>query len=77
MSTEIIDNIENNKITVFSKTYCGYCDKTKNTIKKLNINQVVIYECDRIENFETILRNKLFNKTRMKTFPQVIYKFEK
>ena len=39
----VIDKaIENNKVMVFSKTYCPYCAKTKSTLKELGIEHAVL-----------------------------------
>jgi thioredoxin-related protein len=39
----VIDKaIENNKVMVFSKTYCPYCAKTKSTLKELGIEHSVL-----------------------------------
>ncbi|KAH8419607.1 hypothetical protein KR222_008589 [Zaprionus bogoriensis] len=36
------DAIANNKVTIFSKTYCPYCSMAKEPFRKLNINALII-----------------------------------
>lgn len=37
--------IQDNKVMVFSKSYCPYCAKTKSTLKDLNI-EYGVFELD-------------------------------
>ena len=46
---ELVDSaIDANFVAFFSKTYCGFCRRAKNTISELNLGEgrsVQIYEC--------------------------------
>ena len=42
---DFIENaINSNQITVFSKSYCPYCNRTKQTLARLNNVEIVSYE---------------------------------
>lgn len=42
---KIVDTLSSNTVTVFSKTYCPYCDETKEILATYNITPK-IFECD-------------------------------
>ena len=43
--------IQKTPVVVFSKTYCPYCTKAKNTLKNLITNSnIIIYELDEMDN---------------------------
>ena len=67
---EVLDiHINSSQLVVFSKTTCGYCKRTKEAIKKLNILPLVI-ELDHHNNGKD-LQEALYNKTGSKTVPSV------
>ena len=69
---EFVDQkIAEQKVVVFSKSYCPYCIKAKNILKKYNIEDLLIIEledredCDEIQDYlqkitgaRTVMHNK-------------------
>lgn len=47
--------INGHKVVIFSKTYCPYCTKAKNVIKKYNVNDLDIIELDNREDCELVI----------------------
>jgi glutaredoxin 3 len=47
-------SVSSNKVVVFSKTYCPYCTKAKNVIKKYNIKDISVIELDDHDDCEQI-----------------------
>eukprot|EP01035_Chromulina_nebulosa_P020815 gene20815-26983_t len=75
MSTakEIVQNaIKENNIIVFSKTYCPYCEKAKDAIKKLKYEFKVI-ELDKDPQGSEI-QNALLESTGQRTVPNIFVK---
>jgi len=65
-----VDNlIKQNKVIVFSKTTCPFCEKVKELFKTLKVEFVTI-ELDRVENGNEI-KSYLISKTKQKTVPNV------
>jgi glutaredoxin 3 len=54
---------------MYSKTYCPYCTKSKNTFRSMNISAVVI-ELDRLSNGDAI-QAELARITRQTTVPNI------
>ncbi|KAG2230084.1 hypothetical protein INT48_005086 [Thamnidium elegans] len=67
---EIVEElISNNKVVVFSKTYCPYCTKAKNLLKELGIEFYAI-ELDNEEQGAAI-QQYLHDKTGQRTVPNI------
>jgi len=65
---EYVDNlIKNENIVVFSKTYCPYCDATKDLLDSLNCKYKVL-ELDEMSNGREI-QDYLYTITNQKTVP--------
>lgn len=54
MSSYVDNLIKTHKVVVISKTYCPYCVKAKNVLKKYNINDIVIVELDNRDDGDEI-----------------------
>ena len=61
--------IDTNKVCVFSKTTCGFCNKAKLLLDSCNIKPLV-YEMDIIQE-GSILHQQLISKTNHKTVPNI------
>ncbi|KAI8882637.1 glutaredoxin-1 [Backusella circina FSU 941] len=61
--------IKNNKVAVFSKSYCPYCTKAKKLLKDLNANAFVI-ELD-VEKNGAAIQQYLLQKTGQRTVPNI------
>jgi glutaredoxin 3 len=61
--------ISNNKVVVFSKSYCPYCRRTKALFEELGI-EAKIHELNEIENGHEI-QDALFKMTGQRTVPSV------
>lgn len=61
--------INNNKVAVFSKSYCPYCMKAKKLLKDLNIEFFSI-ELDQEDNGSAI-QQYLLEKTGQRTVPNI------
>ncbi|KAG4095620.1 putative glutaredoxin [Neocallimastix lanati (nom. inval.)] len=59
--------IKNEKVIIFSKTYCPYCDSTKELFNSLNCPYKVI-EVDEMQNCREI-EDYLAELTKQRTFP--------
>ncbi|ORZ22497.1 glutaredoxin-1 [Absidia repens] len=67
---QYVDNlIANNKIVVFSKSYCPYCKSTKELFKQLG-EDIVVIELDQIKQGADI-QDYLLKKTGQRTVPNV------
>ncbi|ORX46901.1 glutaredoxin-1 [Piromyces finnis] len=65
---EYVDNlIKNENVMVFSKTYCPYCDATKDLLNSLKCQYKAI-ELDEMDNGRQI-QDYLFEITNQKTVP--------
>lgn len=56
IKTLVSNAIKDNKVMVFSKSYCPYCQKTKNSLSDLNIEHTV-FELD-VSDFDTTAYNE-------------------
>lgn len=61
--------IDSNKVCIFSKTTCGFCNKAKQLLQKCNI-EPIIYELDTLQEGQ-ILHEHLISKTNHKTVPNI------
>ena len=67
---EVLDiHINSSQVVIFSKTTCGYCDKVKKSIRKLNISPLVI-ELNNHNNGPELQR-VLYKRTGRLTVPSV------
>ncbi|KAL9937079.1 hypothetical protein V8E36_004314 [Tilletia maclaganii] len=65
------DLISGKKVAIFSKSYCPYCEKTKKTIAKFNLDdQVGIIELDQDAQGAEI-QAYLAEKTGQRTVPNI------
>ncbi|KAI0652318.1 glutaredoxin [Trametes meyenii] len=63
--------ISENKIAIFSKSYCPYCRRAKQLLQnKFPDVQTKIYELDEIEDGSEI-QNYLYEKTGQRTVPNI------
>lgn len=61
--------IENNKVTVFSKTWCGYCSRAKNIFSAKG-QAIHVVEIDSYQNGDE-MQSKLGTRTKVRTVPQI------
>ncbi|KAG1106449.1 Glutaredoxin [Mucor circinelloides] len=67
---ELVEKIINeNKVAVFSKSYCPYCKRAKDVLKKLGVEFFVI-ELDNESNGAAI-QDYLHQKTGQRTVPNI------
>jgi len=64
IGTHVENLIKQNKVIIFSKTTCPYCDKVKELFKSLKTEYTTI-ELDRVDNGNEI-KNYLISKTKQK-----------
>ncbi|PVU87309.1 hypothetical protein BB559_006108 [Furculomyces boomerangus] len=69
ISKQIKDQIESNKVVVYSKTYCPYCIRAKDALKKLT-NNIVIVELDELDDGSEI-QSYLAQLTGQRTVPNI------
>ncbi|CAG7817945.1 unnamed protein product [Allacma fusca] len=69
-TAKIEDLIKSNKVVVFSKSYCPYCDKVKDLFKKLSA-QFYGLELDEIGQEGSLLQAALKTRTGQSTVPNV------
>ncbi|CAO3659762.1 unnamed protein product [Umbelopsis vinacea] len=60
--------IANNKVAVFSKSYCPYCRRAKETLKALT--EFFVIELDQVEDGDAI-QEYLARKTGQRTVPNI------
>ncbi|GAB5589796.1 Glutaredoxin [Umbelopsis nana] len=63
--------IANNKVAVFSKSYCPYCRRAKETLKALT--EFFVIELDEVEDGDAI-QDYLAQKTGQRTVPNIFIK---
>ncbi|CAB9511939.1 Glutaredoxin-2, mitochondrial [Seminavis robusta] len=66
----INQEIANNQVVIFSKTYCGYCRATKQLFSSLGNVQVAVHELDTMPNGSAI-QNELVSMTGQRSVPNV------
>eukprot|EP01117_Protostelium_nocturnum_P009188 TRINITY_DN328_c0_g1_i1.p1 TRINITY_DN328_c0_g1~~TRINITY_DN328_c0_g1_i1.p1 ORF type:complete len:124 (-),score=36.55 TRINITY_DN328_c0_g1_i1:75-446(-) len=64
--------IKENKVMVFSKSYCPYCVKAKKALADLGVELKVV-ELDEVDNGDAI-QNYLQKKTNQRTVPNIFVK---
>ena len=69
MAEVLKKTIEENKVVIFSKTYCPYCTKVKNLFKSLSV-PVIVLELDEREDGSEI-QSAIQAKYGARTVPQV------
>ncbi|KAB5590902.1 hypothetical protein CTheo_5654 [Ceratobasidium theobromae] len=63
--------IANNKVVIFSKSWCPYCSRAKTTLKsRVSENDIAIFELDEMED-GTEIQNYLHGKTNQRTVPNI------
>ncbi|KAG9019132.1 glutaredoxin [Tulasnella sp. 427] len=69
--------IANHKVAIFSKTYCPYCRRAKQTIQELGLeeDEVKIIEMD-IRDDGSAIQEYLKDKTGQRTVPNIFIKQE-
>mmetsp|Transcript_1379 Transcript_1379/g.1464 ORF Transcript_1379/g.1464 Transcript_1379/m.1464 type:complete len:100 (+) Transcript_1379:225-524(+) len=67
--TEIDNLIGENKVMVFSKSYCPYCTRAKEAIRAQGVSYHAI-ELDKIPNGDKI-QEELLSKTGQRTVPNI------
>ena len=65
----ITSEITSNQVTIFSKSYCPYCSKTKASFAELGV-EAKIYELNQMDDGADI-QDALFEMTKQKTVPNV------
>jgi glutaredoxin 3 len=67
---ELVSLIENNKVVIFSKSYCPFCTATKRLFQGMGVEGVVIVELDQEPN-GTEIQRELTKMTGQHTVPNV------
>ena len=62
--------IDQNKIIIFSKSYCPYCTKAKELFSTLNVPGTKVYELDNMDNGADI-QKALLDITGQRTVPNI------
>jgi glutaredoxin 3 len=70
--TFIENETSQHTIVVFSKTWCGYCRRTKDSLSRFKDDgvDVVVHELDKMDD-GTAIQHALLNVTGSRTVPQV------
>ena len=58
-----------NKVFIFSKSYCPYCDRAKSLLNKLKVPFDYV-ECDEIP-LDSTQKSQLFSLSGISTFPNI------
>jgi glutaredoxin 3 len=69
IKSNIEQTVKSNKVVVYSKTYCPYCNATKSLFKKMDL-PIKVIELDVIENgdlYQSVLRDM----TNQSTVPSI------
>lgn len=69
-AASIKKTVQDNKVVVYSKTYCPYCTEVKGLMQKLNVGAKV-FELDNMGNDGATLQTTLQSITGRRTVPQV------
>jgi len=78
MSLRMVSNefakteIDSNDVVVFSKSYCPFCDQTKELLKKMNV-EFAVHELDQMEDGAEI-QTSLLDMTGQRSVPNVFFK---
>ena len=73
VAERVKQEIESDDVIIFSKTYCGYCTRTKNLFKELGIEPKV-YELNEMGDDGPAFNIALFKMTGQKSVPNVFVK---
>ena len=68
------EQIENNDVMVFSKSYCPYCAATKTVFEKMDGVDATILELDLDEENGAAIQDALLEISGQKTVPNVFVK---
>eukprot|EP00118_Oscarella_pearsei_P028743 m.2815 g.2815 ORF g.2815 m.2815 type:complete len:123 (+) comp8922_c0_seq1:1032-1400(+) len=71
----IIGELDAHLVVVFSKTYCPYCKRVKETLKDVGLKDFTVHELDERDDGEP-LQNILAEMTGGRTVPRVFVKGE-
>ena len=69
LKEKIQDDIQNNKVVVYSKSYCPYCKKTKKLLEEAGVD-AKIFELDQLGEGSKI-QNTLKEITSQSTVPNI------
>ncbi|OLY82729.1 Glutaredoxin-C3 [Smittium mucronatum] len=69
VSKLVTDQINSNRVVVYSKTGCPYCIRSKEELKKL-VDDMLVVETDHVENGASI-RSYLREQTGQSTVPNI------
>lgn len=62
--------IKENDVMVFSKSYCPYCSRAKNLLKKLQVKRLDVLELDHLaDGFE--IQSELSERSGQRTVPSI------
>ncbi|KAI8987487.1 glutaredoxin [Mycotypha africana] len=64
------DIIANNKVVVFSKSYCPYCRKAKEILKQNGCKDFFVIELD-VDDNGAAIQDYLMEKTGQRTVPNI------
>lgn len=68
---EFVDvTIRDNKVVMFSKTYCPFCTKAKNALKSAGLTKYLIIELDERDDTDQI-QDYLLDITKGRSVPRV------
>ena len=71
ISTKITDIVDNNKVVIFSKSYCPFCNMTKDLFTNMGVEDVEVLELDLIGDDGPEIAGELLKLTKQRTFPNV------
>lgn len=71
ISTKITDIVDNNKVVIFSKSYCPFCNMTKDLFTNMGVENVEVLELDLMGGDGDDISNELLKLTKQRTFPNV------
>jgi glutaredoxin 3 len=71
VSTKITDIVNNNKVVIFSKSYCPFCNMTKSLFTNMGVEDVEVLELDLMGDDGAEISNELLKLTKQRTFPNV------
>mmetsp|Transcript_34211 Transcript_34211/g.38231 ORF Transcript_34211/g.38231 Transcript_34211/m.38231 type:complete len:141 (+) Transcript_34211:65-487(+) len=65
--------IDSNDVVVFSKSYCPFCDQTKELLKKMNV-KFAVHELDQMGDDGVEIQTSLLDMTGQRSVPNVFVK---
>mmetsp|Transcript_35673 Transcript_35673/g.40096 ORF Transcript_35673/g.40096 Transcript_35673/m.40096 type:complete len:141 (+) Transcript_35673:69-491(+) len=65
--------IDSNDVVVFSKSYCPFCDQTKELLKKMNV-KFAVHELDQMGDDGVEIQRELLKMTGQRSVPNVFVK---